>query len=472
MLSKINPDDLFRHLAVFGATGSGKTRSVILPLLERALGHEREDPERRAGAIIFDVKGDMPDHVAGVMRAAGRDDEIITIGRGSNAWFDPFGGIENDSRAVAERLIEIVRGLHAESGGGSYDDFWRENNRRLLQVAAVVARARGHGDLGGVEGIASAIELICACRTASDEDEGDDRAKKFLEAAAHGNLIPEPDARMALRYIETEAKGLASNTWSVVTNYAQAYVSCLRDGKIAGVLTPSASHQFVPEDIVDRGRVALVSLSRVHFGPAAEVFRNMIKTAFQSCALQRHCRSHFDGRSIRPVNRVRPVLFVADEFPSFVTPGSEDDGDAFFLDKCREVRVGCVLSCQGVSALTARLRSPARASHLLNNCCTKIFMATDCAETLAYFESAVPEREEREEDVLFGHVPAPAMFRLPNYEFGPHRNWVPRTKTSSRPRGPKFDPSALRALKVGEGILLRPQGFAERVQFPAFAPSP
>ncbi|MEI8309254.1 MAG: DUF87 domain-containing protein, partial [Verrucomicrobiota bacterium] len=116
MLSKIDPDDLFRHLVIFGATGSGKTRSVLLPLLERALARDRQDPERRAGAIVFDVKGDMPDHVAGVMRAAGRSDEIITIGRGGNAWFDPFGGIENDSRAVAERLIEIVRGLHAESG--------------------------------------------------------------------------------------------------------------------------------------------------------------------------------------------------------------------------------------------------------------------------------------------------------------------------------------------------------------------
>lgn len=110
MLATLSPEDLFKHLLVFGSTGCGKTRNVILPLLAQVLGRDAGDPKRRAGALIFDVKGDMPDHVQAVMKAAGRDDEIITIGRGGNAWFDPFAGIGHDSRAVAERLIEMVRG--------------------------------------------------------------------------------------------------------------------------------------------------------------------------------------------------------------------------------------------------------------------------------------------------------------------------------------------------------------------------
>jgi len=466
MMATIDPEDLYRHLVVFGSTGCGKTRHVILPLLAQVLARDVDDPEKRAGAIVFDVKGDMPGHIEAVMKAAKRKDEIITIGRGGNAWFDPFSGIENDSRAVAERLIEMVRGLHPDSGGGSYDDFWRENNRRLLQVAAVLARARGFGDAGGVEGLAHAIEMICAIRSSSDEE--DTRAKQFIETAERGNLISPSDAQMARRYIETEAVDLASTTWSVITNYAQAYVSCLRNSRIAGILTPSDANEFVPEDVIDRGRVVLVSLSRVHFGPAAEVYRNMIKTAFQACALQRHCRSHFDGTVVRAINRIRPVYFVADEFPSFVTTGSSDDGDAFFLDKCREVKVGCILSAQGVSALTARMRSGARASHLLNNCTTKIFMATDCAETLSYFEAAVPEGSDEDEDVLYSNNPAPAGFRLPNYEFGPHQTWVAKTKSASRLRERKFSPAVLRQLATGEGILLRPHGVAERTMFSPF----
>ncbi|MCX6972364.1 MAG: hypothetical protein NTV93_19745 [Verrucomicrobia bacterium] len=196
----------------------------------------------------------------------------------------------------------------------------------------------------------------------------------------------------------------------------------------------------------------------------------MIKTAFQTCALQRLCRAHFDGAAVRRINATRPVYFVADEFPSFVTAGSSDDGDAFFLDKCREVRVGCILSAQGISALTGRMRSGSRAAHLLNNCCTKIFMATDCVETLSYFESAVPEGTDKEEEIHYARIPAPAAFRLPNYEFGSPKIWLEKSMTAGRSSGRKFTSAILRQLKTGEGILLRPQGFAERVTFFPFQP--
>lgn len=276
---------------------------------------------------------------------------------------------------------------------------------------------------------------------------------------------------MARQYLCGETNDLSSSTWSCIVNYARAYVSCLRDSHVAGILSPSGGQEFQPEDVIDRGRVVVVALSRIHFGPGAEIYRNLIKTAFQACALQRHSRSHFDGTSVRRINSTRPVYFVADEFPSFVTAGSSDDGDAFFLDKCREVRVGCILSAQGISALTGRMRSGARVAHLLNNCCTKIFMATDCVETMQYFDSAVPESAEKEEDVIYARTPAPAAFRLPNYEFAPPQLWLEKSMTTGRSSGRKFTSSILRQLKIGEGILLRPQGFAERVTFFPFQPA-
>ena len=180
---------------------------------------------------------------------------------------------------------------------------------------------------------------------------------------------------MARVYLETDVTHLSGNTWSTICNYAQSYISCLRDSQLAQVITPSPErHQFVPEDVLDRGRVVLVSLTRIHFGPGAEVYRSMIKSAFQACALQRFDRKYFDGKSVRPINTSRPVVFLADEFPSLMTVGSRDDGDAFFLDKCREAKVACILAAQGISALAARVGWQARADHLLNNCNTKVFI--------------------------------------------------------------------------------------------------
>ena len=475
-LGILEPADLFQHLVVFGATGCGKTRHVILPLLRELLARDAGSPELRAGALVFDVKGDMAGHIRAVMHAAGRTDELITIGRGGNAWFDPFLSLEKDSRAVTERLMEMVRAMHT-LGSSSNDDFWVENLRRFLQVAVVLARATTLGDLHGLSGIAKATSAIIAIgSSAHGDDDGDnkdaslfERLLASLDHAEKLKLLPNDQVSMAREYLKTEAQDLAANTWSTITNYAQAYVSCLQDSTLAKILSPGSGVQFFPEQIIDQGRIVLVSLSRVHFGAGSEVFRTLIKTAFQQAALQRHCLQYFDGKTIRPVNSTRPVLFVADEFPSLLTTGNADDGDAFFFDKCRETKIACILSAQGVSAMAARMRNPSRVNHLLNNCCTKVFMASDCPETLGYFDSSVPV-DEPGFDTILHQVPAAPSFRLPNYEFAEPARWVAASRSESRDLIRKYRSSVLRQLETGEAVVLRPKGLAERLKLPPFLP--
>ena len=460
-------EDFYRHLMVLGNTGSGKTRYVFLPLLTQLLSLNSGDPGKRAGALVFDVKGDMEEHVRTVMKAAGRTDELIILGRGGNAWFDPFEGLEGDSRAVAERLMEIVGSSHRQGSRGDNDDFWRENNRRLFQVAAVVSRVIHLGDLCGVRGIARGVEEIMRVRE-FDPNEDDDNPPLIaqIESAERAGIISSEDSRMAAVYLQTEAKGLSHNTWSIIINYAQAYVSCLRDSRLSS-LFDAAERRPIPfraDQVIDEGRVVLVSLSRVHFGPAAEVYRNLVKTAFQQSALQRFSRFFFDGRTTRPVNAERPAFFVADEFPSFVTPGSSDDGDAFFLDKCREAKVGCLLAAQGISALASRFTSHSRVLSILNNCSTKIFLSTDCPETLCYFASSVPDQNDDYRRDSSPAMRTPPNFRLPNYTF--REAPVPIGQNGSGK--PKIPPSILRELTTGEGVVLRPAGFAEKMTFPRF----
>jgi hypothetical protein len=143
------------------------------------------------------------------MMAAGRSDEIITLGRGGDAWYDPFAGMEQDTRLVAERLIEIVRALHPQASAANYDDFWLENNRGFLQAAAVLAKVHGYGDLGGVKGIVTAVSLICSLRSLRD-DEGLDISEitNAISRAEVEKLISANEAEMFRKYIDTEVRYL------------------------------------------------------------------------------------------------------------------------------------------------------------------------------------------------------------------------------------------------------------------------
>ncbi|MBE2203968.1 MAG: type IV secretion system DNA-binding domain-containing protein [Chthoniobacterales bacterium] len=479
MLTQLSLEELCRHLIVFGTTGCGKTLYVLLPLLRSLLARNADNPEKRAGALILDVKGDMLEHIQAVMAAAGRSDDLLVIGRQGNSWVDPFVGQTPDSRAAAERIMQLVRGIHSTDRGGSYDDFWKENNRRLLQVAAVLTRARQLGDMHGIGGIADALDLISRMRVEmkrdDDDEAGNERNSELLldtestvKLAEALGAISDFEAKLALEYLHFDTVDLASSTWGTIMNYARSYVSCLTASKLSQLFTPSAGWEFAPDEIMDHGRVVVVSLSRVHYGPEAEVFRTLIKTAFQTSALQRRHRFHFDGQNRRPVNCVRPVYFVGDEFPSLMTPGTEDEGDSFFLDKCRDSLISCILTAQSVSALSARALSSARVHHLLNNCATKVFMSCDCPETLAYFESASPlDLEDEGGMVQRIPVPPPPAFRLPNYQFGPATRWRAGARTG-RSLARQFTGADLRRLKTGEAVVFRATGEARRETFQPF----
>lgn len=471
--SPLAQKDLFRHLLVLGATGSGKTRHVLIPLLANLLSQGADDPHRKCGAIIFDVKGDMTAHISAALQSAGRNpDDLRVIGRGGNSWFDPFHDIQTDCRTVAERLIAIVQSLRSDRSHGNYEDFWGENLRRFLQAAAVLATVNGYGDMEGPDGLFRAVKLLASLQSI---DEGRTIPRATMEqvrSAASNQWICDRDAEMLTTFLQTDAIHLARTTWSVVCNYANAYVSCLLDSKIAEILAPSPArpHQFLPDQVMDLGLVVLINLSPIYYGPAARAYQMMLKTAFQQSALARYTRVYFDGKRVRPVNRNRPVCMMIDEFPALVTPGTGDDGDAYFIDKARESKVACLLSAQGISGLRGQFLHPSRCHHLLNNCSYKIFLSCDCPETLDYFSQAVPHEEVDESTLHLAPVDSPAIFHLPNYRFGSPRCWSLQGKSVTTRRQPRFDASVLRTLKTGEGILIEPGGGAAQIAFPSFYP--
>src|SRR3984893_1475306 len=50
---------LFTGIAILGAVGSGKTASCMYPFAEQILAYRAQDPDRRIGGLILEVKGDF-----------------------------------------------------------------------------------------------------------------------------------------------------------------------------------------------------------------------------------------------------------------------------------------------------------------------------------------------------------------------------------------------------------------------------
>lgn len=426
-------EDLVRNVAVFGMTGSGKTRSVILPLLEDVLSCEVDDPAHRTGALVIDAKADMTSHLRICLQRARRADPLQIVGDGGNLSVAPLASFHPNGRAAIEFVTRLVQLGTAASGNN--DLFWAENSKKGLRQALVLAWARiGRG--AAFDSILSALhELAPRQRT--------NGAKHPLEEEIHrlktqGRLSPE-DTDELLQVVTGESSWMARSTTATILANAVSYLEPFLAPEIRGLLMQTGHAQYSPGHILDRGDVVLTALAPNLFGPTSRSWRNLIKDEFQGCALRRPRLRYFDGQTCRSINQERLVLLVMDEFHSVVRWGV-DSGDPSFLDRCREFSVACLWASQGISALRAALPSHSAIDHLLNNTGTKIFMKTSCPATIEYACRL---------GAMAAKTLSPPLFVRRNV-----------------PRSVQVTPGLLRNLDIGEAVVFFVDGRIEQVQFP------
>lgn len=460
----LRPIDLLEHVLATGSTGSGKTRSFVLPLMESMLNRFGMNPESKAGIVLIDSKGDMAELASECARRAGRQDDVLILGEGGNCWYALFEQFGGEPTSIANFLYETLedRGPGALSrSGGSNDSFWEENARRMLRSAIILAKAR-HGDsLDGLQGIADSIDSIIGTqpRTGSYDDESTEAESGYpvlteVRQACDKNRITEGELTTLTRYIERDVICGNTKTWSTIANMARNYISQFSQPALQRLFKSSPGKTRVrAEDVIDKGIILIVSLSPVIYGAASTPFRIAVKKGFCERVLQRTHLCTFEEGIERPINQERPIIYVCDEFHTTLN-AKGPSADAYFLDRAREFRCMCVLATQGISAIQSAIGCQNMCDHLLNNCRTKFFFANDCPQTSRYFESIGGEEERMVESITFSPRTHPARFRLPNHSFAASPGVEVAHLSCSTRRMPRFSASELSALPNGSALVV------------------
>ena len=88
---------LYTGVAIFGAVGSGKTSACMNPFARQLLGWQATKPERRAAALVLEVKGDFCYDIREILTTAGREDDYMELGMGGKWQWNPLGAYWLDS---------------------------------------------------------------------------------------------------------------------------------------------------------------------------------------------------------------------------------------------------------------------------------------------------------------------------------------------------------------------------------------
>lgn len=128
---------LYTGICIVGATGSGKTRAILLPAMRQLFAYKAHDPERRLSGIVLEVKGDLCGHVQKLLTECGRGEDYVEVSLTGNLRYNP---LNNDADPYAQ-AFSIASVIIAIWGKGK-EPFWQQSYTDLVRYVIMLHRVR------------------------------------------------------------------------------------------------------------------------------------------------------------------------------------------------------------------------------------------------------------------------------------------------------------------------------------------
>ena len=423
---------LYTGVAIFGAIGTGKTSACMYPFTKQLLSWQAHAEERRAAALVLEVKGDFCFQVQEILAAAGREEDYIEIGLDGRWRWNPLSSEALDSYSLAYTISSLLNQLF----GKGKEPFWQQAYTNLCRWIIETHKMLPGGwvTLQDVYRCAIDGELLeatirhaeaAAARTAgapavtilaedyyrhfSDLGELVDWQQNGREVVAAwtpelGSVLEElqlpctvdageltPGQRRAAairRWYDHDWGQLDNKLRSSIVEGVSVFLSMFDMPEIADVFCPpapqnvdgsSAALDFPPiKDLIESGRVLALNMPAGANPALGRAVGVMLKNAWLQALLLRPAQMQAD-----PERYFRPAVFVCDEYQQFATAGQDDpSGDEKSFALTRQSKCIPIVATQSVSSLRAVLGTSEAWRALLQTLRTRIFLSlSDDAST-------------------------------------------------------------------------------------------
>ena len=120
---------LYTGVAIFGAVGSGKTSACMNPFARQLLGWQAGSPQKRAAALVLEVKGDFCHDIRQILVEAGRGQDYIELGMDARSQWNPLSAWWLDSYSLAYTVSSLLNQLF----GKGKEPFWQQAYTNLVR---------------------------------------------------------------------------------------------------------------------------------------------------------------------------------------------------------------------------------------------------------------------------------------------------------------------------------------------------
>lgn len=325
---------LCQNVLTTGMVGSGKTTSVIYPLLKDLIAYRAGEQTRKLGLFVFDSKCDgTTERVEAWAKQCGRKDDVVVLRPGSSWGFCPIKaeGLLSQMEVAAAKLLAGFRNI------GEDNEYWMQTMRTGLE-AALALDMLDHGVLEFNRTLATLSQILL-------NSAGDATAGRRIEAFTTkcGAALPHIDRNCA-RIIDGYCRALKN--WIHLDPKTRGILQSCVSNALRPLLSPrmldyyplEGRIPFDAERIVTEGKILVLRTNASADEDLAATLGRLIKADLYR-ALQ--------NRSIAPGAEDRLVGLIFDEYPLVATANEPFFGDVQNLQTLREKRGFIVAGTQG-----------------------------------------------------------------------------------------------------------------------------
>ena len=503
---------LYTGLAIVGAIGTGKTSACIYPAVEQLLAYRADDPTRRLGALVLEVKGDFCRHVRAILERHGRGEDYIEVSLTSPYRYNPLHN-DLDAYALAFGIATLMTNLF----GRGKEPFWQQASTNLVKFVILL-----HQTLDGYVTLFQVYEhVINPDKLRTKIADGDVRfaaehrrvvvekltylaqpsltawtwhtSRSGHEMWAHWSAdlhaivtaqhIPHtveetaasPDeadlaARFAAvkRWFEDDWMRIEPKLRTSIVEGISVFLSLFDDN-------PKVKHTFCPPqetydpdqnpdgrhgtplpplaELIDRGKVIALNFPIAMNPGLARAIGTMLKQDFQRAVLNR-----IPTMGDEAVGSSRPVVFLCDEYQAFATTGEhEPSGDEKFFSLARQARCIPIVATQSISSLRSTLSGESWRT-LLQGLRTKIFLALSDDFSAQMAADLCGKAERLTSGYTVTESGQDARVSMLTGRPGAHTTTVSAAKTYSLVVDYVFQPKVFAELKNAQSIVLAYDG--------------
>ena len=120
---------LYTGVAIFGAVGSGKTSACMHPFARQLLSWHATNPERRAAALVLEVKGDCCHDIRRMLAELDRSEDYIELSLDGRLTWNPLSATWLDAYSLAYTVASLLNQLF----GKGKEPFWQQAYANLVR---------------------------------------------------------------------------------------------------------------------------------------------------------------------------------------------------------------------------------------------------------------------------------------------------------------------------------------------------